>query len=324
MCPPNYLGARKDVHANKKEGEYFQSINADLNGFRMDAKFQWKNLKEKYNSLGIRVHQIPAVKNFTDQTYTADPAFTLVHEDSNLIDIITSCFSNDHRNEEIDVFKENLISFFSMHPVYKDYKICVHQMETAFEGTGDNLYDPYRDLIFSGYSTHLEEHDPSQGRSSIKSHKQLSQITNVDVISLEVQYPCFHIDTCLGLLPSGHALVYKNGLSQESHDHFIEKAFSQFNLNPDEYVIYLSKNDAENHFVTNFVCFENIIFMPCFGGNKYPPISQDLLRKLSSLGYVVHLHDVSEFIKVGGAIHCISHVLHTRIPHGLINQKGNS
>ena len=321
MCPPNHLTARPDVHANKKEAEHYHDITADLSSFRNEAQQQWTSLKGHFKTVGAQVSAVPLSAGTTDQTYTADPAFTLVNDDLERIYIVASQFSNAHRNAEVQTFLTHLKSIFSSHPIYKDYECCVHHMKTSFEGTGDNIYDPYRDLIFSGYTTHLGKNDPSQGRSSITSHQTLSEVTGVAVISLEVQHPCFHIDTCLGFLPDGPALVYRAGMTENAFKNLQQKAFKDFGLDPTKCIIEVTQNEAENHFVTNLVCIGNTVFIPHFGNGNYEPVRPAFKTQLSALGYDIKWTDMSAFIKVGGAVHCTSHLLHHRVLGGLLRKE---
>ena len=64
-------------------------------------------------------------------------------------------------------------------------------MSNPLEGSGDNLYDCYRDCFWSGYSSKLSPEGTSSGRSSLYAHKRLEEHTGVSIKSLEVIKPFF-------------------------------------------------------------------------------------------------------------------------------------
>ena len=115
-------------------------------------------------------------------------------------------------------------------------------------------------------------------------------------------------------------LLYRDGITDQAYETLQQKAFRDFGMDPQEYIIPVSKNAAENHYATNLQWIGMDIAMPYFGGDSYPPLEKTLLEKLESLGYTVHLHNMSQFIKVGGATHCTSHLVMQRVKSGLIAQ----
>lgn len=320
MCPPDYLGIRANNHGNEKEQQYLKEfINSPVD-FRKKATLQWNELKNIYKSLGFSLIDIPVLENALDQTYTADPAFSIVESDTKKLILVLSQFANINRNKEVDAFLNTIKSIIKNDPIFNDYTLEVNITNEFFEGTGDNYYDNFRDVIFSGYTSSPGPNNLANGRSSIESHKELESYTGINVISLEVKYPCFHIDTCLAPLPTGHILFYKDGITEEAYDKFLKLAFHDYGLNPEEYIIPITKNDALNNLATNLICIENKIVIPEFGSSEYPKLNANLINKLKDLGYKVFTHTFGQFIKVGGALHCTSHLLNYRVKGGIINR----
>jgi len=319
MCSPKYLGIRSDNYANEKEQQYHTEFENEPTIFRTKALQQWDELQSTYKSWGADILSIHPLKNSYDQTYTADPAFTLFDPKANKLIIAKSHFANSYRNSEVNAFANSILELSKPGKILADIDVEVHQLQNFCEGTGDNYYDAFRDLIFSGFTLSSSSGDLKKGRSNPNAHAELEAITGVEVVSLEVKHPCFHIDTCLAPLPSGHMLVYKNGMTEQSYKKLLQKAFIDRDLDPEEFIIPVSQNDAENNLVTNFLCIDNKIAIPQFGDNIYEPINPDLINRLQNIGYEVTPHNMGQFIKVGGAVHCISHLVMKRVKGGLIN-----
>lgn len=325
MCSPEFYAVKTEGHANDKERVYGEQYAADPASFRAKTMDQYKALKALYKGLGATVYEIAPTPGLGDQIYTADPAFTLINTKGG-IDVLRSRFTNQSRQPEVTAFVEMVkaIAADQNSPV-SGAAVTVREALNPVEGTGDAYYDPFRDVIFAGYTNNPDPNDPCSGRSSIDAHVEMEQLTGVEVVSLEVVEPCFHIDTCLTPLPSGHMLIYKAGMTDDAYNKLIQKAFVDRGLDPAEYAIHLSENDALNNFVTNLLHLGDKLIIPQFGDNGeegVEPIDPALLQRLRDIGYEVFVHNVSQFIKAGGAMHCTSHVLMNRVPGGYITMQG--
>lgn len=325
MCPPNFLEIRsaENGNGNRKEEAYYTEYAADPDGFREKALQQWQGLKDIYAEWGMTVLEIVPTPGMTDQVFTADPAFTIINHDKNELIILKSEFTNAARRTEVIPFVQLTSQAAKQDMIKPGLRIREHQMLNRFEGTGDCYYDQYRDLIFAGYTNNPDPANPQEGRSSIESHAEVEAQTGIEVISLEIKDPCFHIDTCLAPLPSGHMLVYKDGMTDDSYKLLIKKAFIDRGLDPEEYLIPVTENDALSNYVTNMQCIGDKIVMPQFDKDIYEPVDTALIQRLEDIGYEVKVHEYGQMIKVGGAMHCSSHMIAERVIGGLINQKAH-
>jgi N-dimethylarginine dimethylaminohydrolase len=322
MIPPAGI-IISDKWKNSKEQEYHAFYKQNPEAFRNTACKQWQSLVDLYNEWDVKVVIGEHTPGMGDQVYTADNAGTMRYKAEKKISALTSFYSAASRQPEVQPF----MALLKTEADAMGYTVSEHQMKHNFEGTGDCYYDSFRDVMFAGFTTDPDSDDPAKGRSALESHQELEEQTGIETISLEVVKPCFHIDTCLAPLPSGHMLVYKEGMTAESYEHLIQKAFIEKGLDHREYLIPVSKNDAENHFATNMLCVGNKIAMPQFedeiDGHTYDPIEPALLKRLADIGYDVTVLNYSHMIMAGGAMHCTSHMIPTRVKGGVIAQMIN-
>lgn len=310
VCVPSNYGLKNtkdDMASQFFYDEYFR----DVSGFRNKAVGEAVYYHSKLQEHGITLAHIAPREGQIDQVYTADPAFTLLEPSTNTLHVLTSKFTNSTRQAEVDDFVKALKSLTSIGSPLNGIKLNIHEMQNNFEGTGDCYYDTHRDLIFAGYTLNPDENDLKGGRSHILAHQEVANTIGVEVISLEVVKPCFHIDTCLAPLPSGHILLYKDGLTDKSYDALIKNAFKNYNMDHGEYLIEIDENDALNNFATNMQVVGKQIFMPEFG-HPIKPISKNLTNRLNEIGYDIEIIPYGQMIKGDGALHCTSHIIASR------------
>ncbi len=307
MADPSFYAIEKpfdDGHApaNDFSIQGYEEYAKDPEAFTEKAKEQWTQLRDIFNRLGVQTVVMPSEPGKVDQVFTADPSLTLRTKKGKLV-TISSRFSNEGRQQEV----EDQLALFRQ----EADRITIaapYQME----GTGDNVYDPFRDIFWSGYTKTPGREGAASGRSDIRAHKTLSNATGVEVISLEVQQPFFHIDTSLAPLPSGHIVCYKGGMSDEAFEKMQQNAFDRYGLPRDKYMIEVSESDAAAY-ACNLRCVGDTIVMPT--------CSQELQDKLKDIGYDVITTDISQFIHTGGGVHCLTNNINeTRIPGGYISQ----
>jgi N-dimethylarginine dimethylaminohydrolase len=320
MCPPTYLELKElkegEKHANAKSEMFYDEYRRDPGGFRVKADRDWSQLVDLYKKWGINVIEMPPSEGLVSQVYTADPAFTLLDTKNSTLNVVKSKLTNQSRPGEVEPFASTIQSLSEDGQILDGITIKFHQAVHNFEGTGDCYFDAARNMVFAGYT--VESDDPSEGRSSLDAHAEVERLTNIEVVSLEVQRPCFHIDTCLTPLPSGHMLIYKPGMTDDAYNKLVQKAFIERDLNPDEYIIHVSENDGLNNFVTNLLCFGNKVALPQFGdkladGTQVDYVDPKLIKRLEEIGYEVTVVNVPQLIKLGGAMHCTSHMLMPKV-----------
>ena len=310
MADPEFFAIEKpyeDGHApaNDFSVNGYEEYAKDPEAFVAKAREQWTKLRDIFNQLSVKTVVMNADPKNPDQVFTADPSLSFKTEQGQLITIF-SRFSNENRQAEVD----NQVAFFE---TKKPGNVLINS-HFRTEGTGDNVYDPFRDVFWSGYTNTPGREGATSGRSDKRAHNTLSYATGVEVISLEVRKPFFHIDTCLAPLPSGHVVCYKGGMSEADFEKMQKNAFDRFGLPRHEYLIEVSESDAAK-LACNLRCVGNTIVMP--------ECSQDLQNKLTEIGYKVITTDMSQFIHTGGAVHCLTNNINeTRIKGGYAKKQG--
>lgn len=306
MSPPDFYRikeAGKNGYPNQFSIKGYEEYIKDPEGFRNKAEQQWNKLKTIFEDAGAEILILPARESNPPLSFTADPFISI--NDNNKNTTLISRFSNPRRLDEAEI----AANFLKVN--FPERGLIISEL--YIEGTGDNYYDPYRDIFWSGYDPEgATLQNASSGRSNIKAHKLLEALTGIRVISLAVKEPFFHIDTTLCPLPNGHILFYKNGIQGRMLNKFYNEAFDKHNLDKSEYLIEVSEQDAlafgcNARIVTNSQGKHTIVT---------PLISDELKDKIESKGYKVVTTDLSAFIADGGGPHCLSNNLNeTRKTH---------
>lgn len=311
-CEPLHFSNDPDSPANAKEAQYTAVDSARA-----------LSLHRAFTALctqkGAVISQMPPTLGTPGQVYTADPAWTIYNPKTNELTLIRSRFTNQRRQSEVDAFTDHFKSLTAPGGALAGVKLTIHDIPFAFEGTGDAYYDSFRDRIFAGYVQNPDPANPGAGRSAIEAHAELERITGIPVTSIEMLPPCFHIDIALCPLPTGHMLIYKGGMTEDSYNDLVQNEFIAKGLDPAEYLIEVSESDALQNFVTNLICFDDNILLPYFGEDADRP-DPALIARLQAIGYNVELVEYGELIKGSGALHCTAHLLQTRVQGGHIAQ----
>ncbi len=313
MCPPDYYSPQPPGKtANKFEIEGWRLYDENKPKFMKIAHEQYDALQVAFMQAGIEITEIKPVKGENDLVFMADQSLTLLRIGaafkSNLEAVtIMSRFTNANRVGEIAHCEKY---FRQSHP-----ERTLHHSQHPFEGKGDNLYDAFRDLYWSGYGINPTPETAAAARSDRRAHADLARLTGVHVVSLAVKEPFFHIDTALGQpLTYGHLVCYPGGFQPGQFEILKQKAFADFGLKAEDYLIEVDEKDAL-HYACNLVCSGDTVFMTA--------CSQDLRDRVKAKGYNVVTVDMSHFISAGGAIHClVNDISEVRVPGGLIRKHG--
>lgn len=153
--------------------------------------------------------------------------------------------------------------------------------EDSFEGEGDALFHAGEPLLWAGYGV----------RTALETHRTLGQTFGVEVVSLRlVDQRFYHLDTCFAPLPEGRLLYYPPAFDERSR-RAIERRI------PSERRIAVDDVDAMG-FACNVLRIDDRLFL-----NQ---ASEDLRRALSGWGFETVVRPVSEFLKAGGGVKCLS------------------
>jgi N-dimethylarginine dimethylaminohydrolase len=235
---------------------------------------QWNNLRRHLEKKATLAFVAP-VPGLPDMVFTANAG--LVIDDT----VVVTRFRAKERRPEERVFRE----WFER----QSFSIASWPEGVAFEGAGDALLDRHRRLIWFGYGW----------RSSQRASRLLEKTFDRQVVGLRLVDPRFyHLDTCFCPLSDGLLMFYPPAFDRTSQEMIVA-------LVPQEKRIEVSKADALS-FACNAVHIDGCIFMnDCSAG---------LRSRLSAVGLTPTVTPLSEFVKAGGAVKCLTLELSVEIP----------
>jgi N-dimethylarginine dimethylaminohydrolase len=267
MVGPDYFSVDYAINP------YMQDQSGELNKVNISqAKIEWQNLKNTYEKLGFEVSVIPAVKNLPDMVFAANQSFVYWRREDKNPSVILSSMRSSHRAPEVEYFEE----WYRL----QDYN--VHRLETvgAFEGTGDALYHPAREVLFGGYGP----------RTDKEVYEEINMRSGLRVVPLELKSAHFyHLDTCFTILNKDTVALVKEAFTSEGLKS-IEKEFL--------HIIEINKAEALNYFAGNAhaVKEEYVILHP---------EAHDFETKLKDRGFKIINAPTYEFMKSGGSVFCL-------------------
>ena len=158
------------------------------------------------------------------------------------------------------------------------YKIHTLPEDILYEGEGDIIRSDKK--YFIGYGE----------RSSIKVKNHLENILNKEFFPIELNNPYFyHLDTCLGPLNDDTAVINPVAYTNEG----LELIKSQFNN------IIVADEDDNNLLACNLVVNNKDVFIA-------KGVSEKLKNEIGGLGFNITEIDMTEFLKGGGSVKCLT------------------
>ncbi len=242
------------------------------------ALIQWEYLLENYRIYGVDVDVMNGQPGLSDMVFIANAGLPLGNH------FIVSNFFHKERQPEV----KHIRSFFG-----SDNTLWNMFNGDTFEGQGDALLVGDRNvLVGCGIRTNKKAVNTL---SAIVRHIDPSiTITPLFFRKMEDygkgEQIFYHLDTCLLYLEKVKTLlVYPRA--------FQEGTVSLLKCLGD--VMEVTKDEAESFVCNSVVVDEDIIFTPKIGPGR-------IRSFLVGCGYKVIEHDMSEFIKSGGAVKCLS------------------
>ncbi|HEU4807902.1 MAG TPA: arginine deiminase-related protein [Homoserinimonas sp.] len=223
------------------------------------AVSQWEVLYQTYLDLGYDVHLIDPIHGLPDMVYAANGGFIIDNK------AYGASFTHPQRQAE--------------GPAYMDWfranGFTVHEPKFVNEGEGDFLL--VGDVILGGTGF----------RSSMESHRELAELSGLEVVSLELSNPSFyHVDTAIAKL-------------DDTNIAYLESAFSEASLAelrrrfPD--AIIATEEDAAVLGLNSYSDGYNVVI------SSY---AKDFERQLRERGYNPIGVDLSELLLGGGGVKC--------------------
>ena len=277
LCSPDYFEILdvKNSYMSTNVGSTQQQL----------AIAQWNNLRAIYSDLEKRniIEELLIIngeEGCEDMVFCANQTFPWISEDGTKM-IVLSNMRHDSRKQEIQYFD----SFFKS----IQYDTIILNSPSHFEGMGDAIPLPGKNLIFGGYGF----------RTDFEVYERLADQIQAPIISLElVDESFYHLDTCFLPLDSRNVILYPQAFSEESY-RFLEQHF--------ECVITIPKSEAKNLFSINAHCFTGM------KGEKVAIIQEgatNTIGYLNDLDYEIFETDTSEFMKSGGSVFCMKMMLY--------------
>ncbi|HRN70700.1 MAG TPA: arginine deiminase family protein [Candidatus Woesebacteria bacterium] len=148
----------------------------------------------------------------------------------------------------------------------------------SFEGEGDLIKNG--DRYFMGWGQ----------RTMYEAEEYLSIALQKQVIPLKLIHPSFfHLDTCFAPLNTDVAMYYPKAFSTDSKQ-TLSKYFKK--------LIAIEQLDADV-FACNLIILENNIVI-------HGELSYSLKKEIEKYGFIIHTVDMSEYLKGGGSVKCVS------------------
>lgn len=258
MCAPAYFGVDYVINPWMKN----QVGRADI----LKAQLQWSRFCDALSRCS-EVHLLEPRPGVPDLVFTANAG--IVSDGA----FIPSRFLHQERQAEEPFYK----AWFKERGV----KALDWPEDIPFEGAGDALFQPGKNLLWLGHGF----------RTDVKAVSVLQSLTRAEVVPLALTDPRFyHLDTCFCPLRDGQAMYYPGAFDEDSLKR-IEAYIQPQNR------IEVSNQDAEM-FACNAVLDEDRLFMNS--------VSISLRRQLVQRGYLVDVVPVTEFLKSGGANRCLT------------------
>jgi N-dimethylarginine dimethylaminohydrolase len=258
MCAPEYFGVR-------------YAINPWMEGQigKVDSAIAGQQWTEFYHALQhqAEVHLIDPQPHVPDLVFTANAGLMIDGH------FIPSRFKHEERRREEPIFRE----WFET----PSAQITPLPKNLFFEGAGDSLLQPGRNLLWASYGF----------RTDRETHQFLAEQLEMEVVSLHLIQPRFyHLDTCFCPLLDDQVMYYPAAFDAAS----LKTIEAQV---PQENRIIVSEEDAV-HFACNAVLVDRALFL-----NHAGP---ELIQMLEQKGYMPIIQPVSEFLKAGGANKCLT------------------
>ena len=246
-------------------------MSIDNSADQMLAKKQWINMCDRLITSGASLKYIDPHPHFPDMVFTANAG--LVRGKT----VVLSNFKNEERRGEKKFFKKWFLD--------NGYRVVELPDNIYFEGAGDAIF--FRNVLYLGYGF----------RTSKESHKLVASVFNTEYVSCKLIDPHFyHLDTCFFPIEGRNLAIYYNKAFSKQSIKEINKnlvgstigALGSLDIAP------ISKNQAKE-FICNSVDINHKIVTPSTDW-------MDLSGSIKNIKWC----DMSEFMKAGGAVRCLT------------------
>lgn len=272
MCRPDFFDVTYELDTNRW-------MDVDNPPDRELSIRQWTNLLNNYRKYGIDVYIMPGQKNMSDMVFSANAGMPFNGH------FITSNFFHRERALEVPFINEYFYKKFNLHELPAQF---------TFEGQGDVVaYGKKSFLVGCGIRTSRR----AVNFISTRILPRIDRNASISPINLRHkddydsgEHMFYHLDTCLLYLSRINTfVVYPRAFENGEID-------SLKNLGN---VFCLNREEAETFACNSVVVSDDVIYTPELKHKR-------VRRFFTDHGYVPVEHDMSEFMKSGGAVKCLS------------------
>ena len=270
MCSPEYFDVTYELSTNRW-------MNRNVRPDRVLARRQWEKLFKSYERLGVDVDVVPGQPGLSDMVFTANAGIPVNNY------FIFSRFFHKERRPEIPFIRDFLGWVFDKKYLPND---------VTFEGQGDALFINDKTLMV-GCGIRTSKNTPEKLQEIISQIRPDVNVVPLFFRPLE-EYPLgervfYHLDTCFLYLKKAETFfVHQPSFTAETLK----------NLRKFGDIIGVTREEADS-FICNSVEVGDVLLTPNF-------MSCYLTGLFKNFGYEVIQHDMSEFMKSGGAVKCLS------------------
>jgi N-dimethylarginine dimethylaminohydrolase len=257
MCPPRHYEVNYVINPWMAGNVHRSS--------RQQATQQWEELRTALRAFA-QVELVEPQPGSPDMVFTANAGLV-----RNGIVALASFQHKERQGEEPHFRRWFSESGFAVRDISR---------MTPFEGEGDALFEADGSRLWAGHGLRTRE----------SSHKQLTELWGVEVVSLKLVDPRFyHLDTCFCPLSNGD-VMYFPGAFDDASLWKIEERYCRAKR------ICVSEEDALL-FACNAVNVGKTILL-----NE---VSAELCARLEARGFEIIQVELTEFLKAGGAAKCL-------------------
>ena len=254
----------------------FFNVNYEINSWMstenkvdgMEARRQWDAMISCLVDSGARIERIQPDPNFPDMVFTANAGLVRGSR------VVLSNFRHEERRGERDLFKRWFLD--------RGYDVIELPEDISFEGAGDAMF--FNNVLFMGFGL----------RTDRRAHPIIAEALGVDYVSCDLVDPYFyHLDTCL--FTTDDQFVYYDGAFTHSSLHEMLTKVIEVTMKTNKSVSIQPVNTAQaKQFICNSIKVKYRITTPAYNHDGI------------FSGPQTFNCDMSEFIKSGGAVKCLT------------------
>lgn len=270
MCEPTFFEV-KDVKNPFMEGN-INKIDSTK------ARQQWDLLKQAFEKLGYPTKVIPGQPDLEDMVFAANQV--LVGQDNKGQPYVVAAeMVHESRRKEVPYF----LDWFKKHGYDVRQLPRVNDKVVHFEGQGDAIWHPGRQLLWGGYGNRTEE----------QAHGLISKLLDTPILLLKLATKNFyHLDTCFCPLNETTVMIFAGAFEAKGLE-LIRHFFS--------HVIEVSEKDAHNFACNALALGNNVVIQR---GNA------DTCQQLKRHGLNPVEMDTGEFMRSGGSVFCLKMMIY--------------